>query len=76
MLAGYFATTWLDEVIMRIVDILLSLPLFILGLVVLGFMGSGPMSVFGFELPPVTKVIGLIALAGVPMFARVTRAPA
>jgi ABC-type dipeptide/oligopeptide/nickel transport system permease subunit len=74
MLAGYFATTWLDEAIMRVVDVILSLPLFILGLVVLGFLGSGPMHVLGFELPPVTKVIGLIALAGVPMFARVARA--
>ena len=74
MIAGYFATTWLDEGIMRIVDVILCLPLFILGLVVLGFMGSGPVHILGFELPPVTKVIGLIALAGVPLFARVARA--
>ena len=74
MLAGYFATTWVDEVIMRAVDIILALPLFILGLVVLGFTGAGPINVLGLELPPVTKVIALIAVAGVPMFARVARA--
>jgi ABC-type dipeptide/oligopeptide/nickel transport system permease subunit len=74
MFAGYFATTWLDEALMRFVDVILSLPLFILGLVVLGFLGTGPMHVAGFVLPPVTKVIGLIALAAVPIFARVARA--
>jgi len=74
MLAGYFATTWLDEAFMRVVDVILALPLFILGLVVLGFMGTGPMHVGGLELPPVTKVICLIALAAVPIFARVARA--
>ena len=55
MLAGYFATTWVDEVIVRAVDIILALPLFILGLVVLGFTGAGPINVLGLELPPVTK---------------------
>ncbi len=74
MLAGYFATTWLDEALMRIVDVILSLPLFVLGLVVLGFMGTGPMHVAGFVLPPIAKVIGLIAIAAVPIFARVARA--
>jgi peptide/nickel transport system permease protein len=74
MIAGYFATTWLDEGIMRIVDVVLAMPLFILGMVVLGFLGSGPLHLGGFELPPVTKVIGLIAIAGVPMFTRVARA--
>ena len=74
MIAGYFGTTWLDEGIMRVVDVVLAMPLFILGMVVLGFLGSGPMHVAGLELPPVTKVIGLIALAGIPMFARVARA--
>jgi peptide/nickel transport system permease protein len=74
MLAGYFATTWLDEGIMRSVDVILALPLFVLGLVVLGFLGTGPMHIAGVELPPVSKVIGLIALAAVPVFARVARA--
>ena len=73
MLAGYFATTWLDESFMRVVDVILALPLFILGLVVLGFLGAGPMHVAGVELPPITKVVALVALAGIPMFARVAR---
>jgi ABC-type dipeptide/oligopeptide/nickel transport system permease subunit len=74
MIAGYFATSWVDEVIMRGVDIILSLPLFILALVVLGFYGSGAIRVGPIVIPGLVKVVGLIALAAVPLFARVARA--
>src|SRR5579863_10353021 len=73
MIAGYFPTTWLDESMMRIVDVVLALPLFILAIAVLGFIGSGPMHVFGFQLPVVSSVIVLIGIAAVPVFARVAR---
>jgi ABC-type dipeptide/oligopeptide/nickel transport system permease subunit len=74
MIAGYFATTWVDEILMRAVDVILSLPLFILALAVLGFFGSRSFQVGPVLVPGQVKVIALIALAAVPMFARVARA--
>ena len=73
MLAGYFPTTWIDESIMRIVDVVLALPLFILAISVLGFIGTGPMHFAGFQLPVVSSVVVLIGIAAVPVFARVAR---
>jgi peptide/nickel transport system permease protein len=73
MIAGYFATTWVDETVMRGVDVILALPLLVLALVVLGFLGSGPLVIAGVSFPVVVKVIGLVGLAGVPLFARVAR---
>jgi ABC-type dipeptide/oligopeptide/nickel transport system permease subunit len=73
MIAGFFPTTWLDESMMRVVDVVLALPLFILAIAVLGFIGTGPMHIFGFQLPAVSSVIVLIGIAAVPVFARVAR---
>jgi len=42
--AGFFGG-WLDEIVMRIIDVLLAMPSFILALVVAGFLGPGLMNV-------------------------------
>jgi ABC-type dipeptide/oligopeptide/nickel transport system permease subunit len=73
MIAGYFPTTWIDESVMRIVDVVLALPLFILAIAVLGFLGTGPMHIAGVQLPAITSVVALIGIAAVPVFARVAR---
>ncbi len=73
MIAGYFPTTWLDEVLMRILDVILAMPLFILAISVLGFIGTGPMHIAGIQLPVVSSVIILIGIAAIPVFARVAR---
>jgi peptide/nickel transport system permease protein len=59
--AGFFGG-WLDEIIMRLVDILLAFPSFILALVVAGILGPG--------LPNVVLAMILVRWAG---FARVVR---
>jgi peptide/nickel transport system permease protein len=73
MIAGFRPTSWLDEIIMRILDVVLALPLLVLGVCVMGFLGPGPFSVGSITFPPVVKVILLLGGAGAPIIARVAR---
>ena len=59
--AGYYGG-WLDEILMRIVDILFAFPAFILAMVITGILGDS-----------VRNVIIAIAVAYVPYFIRLTR---
>lgn len=74
MTAGYFGGTWIDEVLMRAVDVILALPLFMLALVFLGVIGNGPGKIGPVEFGGAWKVVILIAISIVPKFARVARA--
>ncbi len=59
--AGYYGG-WLDDVVMRIVDVLLAFPAFILAMAIAGVLGDS-----------VTNVIIAIAIAYLPYFIRLTR---
>ena len=61
LLTGYFQG-WLDAVLMRCMDVLLSFPGLVLALVLAAIMGPGLQS-----------VILAVGIAGVPTFARVSR---
>ncbi|MCY4372046.1 MAG: ABC transporter permease [bacterium] len=74
MLAGFRGGTLLDEIIMRSVDVLLALPLFVLGMFVLGVFGTGDTQIGFLTIPAAWKVVVLIAIAATPFFARVARA--
>ena len=74
MLAGFRGGTLLDELIMRSVDVLLALPLFVLGMFVLGVFGVGDSELGPLTVPAAWKVVVLIAIAATPFFARVARA--
>jgi len=63
-LSGY-AGGWLDELVMRIVDVMLSFPAFILALAITVMMGNH-----------LQNVIGAIAFAYTPYFVRLTRSEA
>jgi ABC-type dipeptide/oligopeptide/nickel transport system permease subunit len=73
MTAGYFGGSWVDEFIMRGADVILALPLFVLAMVFLGLTGTSSIHIGPLTLSPVWKVILLIAIAAVPLFARVAR---
>ena len=74
MIAGYRGGTLIDEAIMRVVDVILAFPLFVLGMFILGLTGTGSTQVGPIEVPGAWKVVLLIALAATPFFARVARA--
>lgn len=63
MLAGYKGG-WVDLLVMRAIDIALSFPTLILGLIVLSLLGPG-----------IEKVILAISFVLAPRFARMTRGP-
>jgi ABC-type dipeptide/oligopeptide/nickel transport system permease subunit len=73
MFAGFYPTSGRDEVIMRVMDVVLALPLLVLGVCVMGFIGSGGFSIGPILFPPVVKVILLLGVAGAPIVARVAR---
>lgn len=62
-LAGYFGK-WLDEAIMRVVDVMMGFPYIIIGVALI--------SVFG---PGLFKLILIVGFLRIPEFARITRAP-
>ncbi|WP_110240465.1 ABC transporter permease [Nocardioides gilvus] len=74
LLAGYRGGTRLDNVLMRIMEALQALPVFILALFVVGMTGTGSSEFGPLTLTPEIKVIALLAVSFLPFFARVTRA--
>jgi peptide/nickel transport system permease protein len=73
LIAGFRPTSWLDESIMRMLDVVLALPLLVLGVCVMGFLGPGSFSVGPITFPTIVKVILLLGGAGIPIIARVAR---
>ena len=60
-IAGYYGG-WIDDAVMRVVDVLLAFPAFILAMAIAGVLGDS-----------VTNVVIAIAIAYVPYFIRLTR---
>ncbi len=72
-IAGYYRNSWVDEIIMRFMDILFSFPSLILAIAVLGVLGVGKTSYGSFTLPNLLKIIVVIGIVYIPSFARVMR---
>jgi ABC-type dipeptide/oligopeptide/nickel transport system permease subunit len=72
-IAGYYRNSWIDEVIMRFMDILFSFPSLILAIAVLGVLGVGETEYGSFVLPNLLKIIVVIGVVYIPSFARVMR---
>lgn len=63
VLSGYYGR-WIDAVIMRTMDVLLSFPTLITGIIIVALLG-----------PSLTNVIIAITITLIPKFARIARAP-
>lgn len=74
LLAGFNGGGWIDDAIMRVLEALQALPVFVLALFVIGMLGTGSTDVGPFTLGPGGKVVLLLAVSFLPYFARVTRA--
>lgn len=61
VVSGYFGN-WIDLVLMRFIDIILSFPAFLLALLIAAILGSG-----------LTNAIIAVAVARMPQFARIAR---
>ncbi|GAA0949637.1 hypothetical protein GCM10009550_27200 [Actinocorallia libanotica] len=73
LVAGYFGGRWPDDVIMRILEALQALPLFVFALFVIGITGTGDTELGFLTLTSTTKVVLLLGVGFIPYFARVTR---
>lgn len=71
-LAGYYSGTLLEQVIMRSVDAVFSIPSLVWAIAIIGIIGVGPVKIGGLEFPNETKVILLVGFLYIPAIARVT----
>jgi len=71
--AGYKKGTWVDELIMRAVDVMLSFPTLVLAIALLGAFGIGKTRIGPFVLSNMVKIMVVIAITYSPRFARVMR---
>lgn len=71
--AGYNNGSWIDELIMRVVDIMLSFPTLVLAIALLGAFGIGKMTIGPITLSNMIKIAVVIAITYSPRFARVMR---
>lgn len=77
-LAGYFRDSWIDEIIMRTMDIIFPFPSLILAIALLGAIGIGETSyTLGLlgtvTIPNIMKIVLVVAIVYIPRFARVMR---
>jgi ABC-type dipeptide/oligopeptide/nickel transport system permease subunit len=71
--AGYKKGSWIDELVMRIVDIMLSFPSLVLAIALLGAFGIGRVHIGPITLSNMFKIAIVIAITYSPPFARVMR---
>ncbi len=71
--AGYMKETWVDEVLMRVVDVMLSFPTLVLAIALLGAFGIGQTHIGPITLSNMFKIAIVIAITYSPRFARVMR---
>lgn len=72
-IAGYYKGTWIDEFIMRTVDIMLSFPTLVLAIALIGAFGIGSIRIGPFVMSNMVKIMVVIAITYSPRFARVMR---
>jgi ABC-type dipeptide/oligopeptide/nickel transport system permease subunit len=72
-IAGYYKDTWIDELFMRIMDLVFSFPAVILAVGLIGVFGTGGTTIGPVTIPSLIKVIFVVAIAYTPRFARVMR---
>jgi ABC-type dipeptide/oligopeptide/nickel transport system permease subunit len=72
-IAGYNRGSWIDEMIMRIVDVMLSFPAIVLAIALLGVFGVGETRIGGIVVSNILKIMIVVAITYSPRFARVMR---
>jgi ABC-type dipeptide/oligopeptide/nickel transport system permease subunit len=76
-LAGFYSDTWIDNVIMRVVDMIFPFPSLILAIALIGVVGVGEtayeLPIGTLVVPNMAKIVLVISIVYVPRFARVMR---
>lgn len=72
-LAGYFTGSWIDNAVMRLVDVMMAFPPIILAIAVIAALGTNPLNLGLFELPHIAKLMLVIGVLYAPQVARIVR---
>jgi peptide/nickel transport system permease protein len=76
LVAGYNHGTAVEEVFMRAMEILASIPLLIWAIAVVGILGVGSIAIGPWQLPNEAKLIAIVGVLNIPGIARITHAAA
>lgn len=76
LLAAYHRGNWIEQIVMRIMDMVASIPLLIWAIAMVGIIGIQPMKIGPITLGNEHKLLILIGLLYVPSLTRVTHAVA
>ncbi len=76
LLAGFYYGSLLDQVLMRAVEVLASIPLLIWAIAVVGVLGVKPLDIGPLVISNEAKIIILIGILYVPVLARITHSVA
>jgi peptide/nickel transport system permease protein len=72
-IAGYVSPGWLDNAIMRLMDVLLAFPSIILAITVIAALGTEPLQIGPVTLPHIAKLMFVIGVLYAPEIARIVR---
>lgn len=75
LLAG-FHRGFVEEVAMRAVEVLASIPLLIWAIAIVGILGVGPLEIGPWRLPNEAKLIAIVGILNIPGIARIMHAVA
>lgn len=72
-IAAWKRGTAVDEVIMRAMDVVLSFPVVVLAIGLIGVLGVEPIDLGFVQIPNIVKIMGVIGFITIPQFARTVR---
>lgn len=72
-LAGYFPSGWIDNSIMRLVDVMMAFPPIILAITVIAALGTSPIDIGPIQIPHIAKLMLVIGVLYAPQVARIVR---
>jgi peptide/nickel transport system permease protein len=72
LIAGFFNGGWLEQLLMRILDAMASIPLLIWAIALVGILGVGDVHVAGLTLGNEVKLLTLLGVLYIPALARIT----
>jgi peptide/nickel transport system permease protein len=70
--AGFFSGGWLEQLLMRVLDAMASIPLLIWAIALVGIIGVGDVHIAGFTFGNEIKLLALLGVLYIPTLARIT----
>jgi peptide/nickel transport system permease protein len=72
LIAGFFSGGWLEQLLMRVLDAMASIPLLIWAIALVGILGVGSVHIAGFTFGNEVKLLSLLGVLYIPTLARIT----